>query len=515
MLKRDIDLKYSWLSIAVSFVCMIYSYWEILTPLYQTWSSNEDYSHSLLIPFISIYLIWDKRKQIKQTEFRTDFRFFPLVLIPFCIFVLGKLAADVNSIRISFFIMVFMSVWFLYGTKLLKTLFFPLVLLFLMIPLPGFVYSQVTFQLQLLSSKYSVELLHLLGVDVYREGNVIDMGFSQFQVVEACNGLRFILPLLTVCILFAFFKKLAFWKRAVLVLISIPIAIAANIIRIAGTGILAGQFGPEVAEGFFHSFSGWLVFMIGFAVVFCLYLLLKKLPEKRGIEKHIMRENRSNKYNINFLAFGFLAVVILITPAAANIIGHVEPKKLEVSVKEFPHAVNEWDGQQSYMDDATWEYVGGQDYVQIDYFKPGELPVNFYVAYYELQNQGAKFFHSPKLCLPGAGWHIDRSEVRKIKMPVDGASSRKTLKFNEMILSKGESRQIVYYWYQGRGRNYTSEYTSKFLMAWDGLTRGRTDGALVRLVRTIKEENDIEHARQILDGFAAFTSEELERFLPS
>ena len=216
MFVHEMDIKYWWLPWAITLPCITIAYREILTTLLNTWMNNDDYSHSLLIPFISLYLIWEKRKQIEQTEIQTDWRRLPILLVPAFIFIIGNFAADVNSIHISFFVLIVATVWFLYGTLFLKVIAFPLSLLFLMIPLPGFVYRQITFQLQLISSKYSVALMQQLGLIVYREGNMIDMGFAQFQVVEACNGLRFIMPLFTLCLLIAFYHKRAWWKRMVI-----------------------------------------------------------------------------------------------------------------------------------------------------------------------------------------------------------------------------------------------------------------------------------------------------------
>jgi EpsI family protein len=163
------------------------------------------------------------------------------------------------------------------------------------------------------------------------------------------------------------------------------------------------------------------------------------------------------------------------------------------------------------MDPKVWEKVGGQDYVIIDYLKEKEGAINFYVAYYEHQKKGGDFIHSPNLCLPGAGWFIDQNQPRHLAAENPG---HRGLKFNELVISKSGVSQLVYFWFQGRDRNFTSEYAAKFYMVWDGLWRRRNDGALVRLTMPLGPKTSLESARLVMDPFALAASRTLEEFLP-
>jgi exosortase len=182
--------------------CLVFSYWATIQKLVAQWLRSDDYSYGLLIVPIVIYLIWQKRTELKTVNLNSDWRALPVVFFAILVCVVGELGSELFTIRVSMLIFVIGLIWFIYGFKVLKVLRFPLAFLFLMLPLPGFIYRNLTFPLQIFSSIWSVKILHRLGISAYREGNVIDIGYTQLQVVDACNGLRYILPLFTLGILF-------------------------------------------------------------------------------------------------------------------------------------------------------------------------------------------------------------------------------------------------------------------------------------------------------------------------
>jgi exosortase D (VPLPA-CTERM-specific) len=519
---KETDIKYWILPLVVILLGFAWAYWPNLEILVKQWLRNDDFSHGLLIVPISIYLIWEKRGQLAAVDIRGDWRALPLMGVAVGLYIVGELGAELFTTRVAIISLLIGSIWLLYGYSVVRVIRFPLLFLFMMLPLPGFIYRNITFPLQLLSSFMSVGILQSLGITAYREGNVIDMGFSQFQVVEACNGLRFILPLLTLGVLFAFWwsKENVMWKRIVLILASIPIAILSNVIRIAGTGIVSMVWGTEAAQGFFHDFSGWAVFMLCFGFYALLNVGLRFLPGKppqREDEATRTRPpaRRKPQQAPGWQALAAAVAVIMATPSAVAHLGSVPPRPLEKPLQAFPMQYGDWRGRTSELDTQIWEQVGGQDYVQVDYRKAGDMPVNFYTAYYEYQRKAGDFVHSPKLCLPGAGWFIQADHVRELAIAEPPSIYDGRILFNEMVISKGGHRQLVYYWYQGRGRNFTNEYMAKFYMVWDGIFRRRTDGALVRLVRSIAPHETVDDARSVLDDFVIFTSRELEAFFPS
>jgi exosortase len=186
------------------------------------------------------------------------------------VLLLGTFGADLFLQRTSFVLLVAGLVWTLLGRAMLGQVKFVLFVLLLAIPLPTILFNQITFPLQILASKFASALLPLAGVPVLREGNVIQLPTMQLEVAEACSGIRSLMSLFTVAVVYGYFLERKSWRRVVLALASVPIAVAANGARIFGTGLLVQYWDPQKAMGFFHEFSGWLMFMVSLA---CLYLV--------------------------------------------------------------------------------------------------------------------------------------------------------------------------------------------------------------------------------------------------
>jgi len=513
----------AWLLAALGLpAALFFSYRDVIERLVHQWSHSEDYSHGFLILPIALYLVWAKRAELRAVPIGSDWRGLSLVLAAIGVHVLGELGAELFTTRASMLILVIGLVWFLCGLPVVKVLKFPLGFLFLMLPLPGMIHNNLTFPLQLLSSKWSVALLQSIGMSVYREGNIIDIVGMQMQVVEACNGLRYILPLLTLVVLIAVLGHRSVWKRTLLILSAVPLAILSNILRIAGTGLVAEHWGRAAAEGFLHDFSGWVVFMVCLGIFLIMSALLKRIPDGAGEMRAVTAVAAPSEVALGcrgvtwVAALTALAIVSAVQPVVAHL-GNVPPVKLQKPLAEFPKQLNGWVGVPATLDAEMWERVGGQEYVLINYGKPEMPPVNFYVAYYEFQRKAGDFIHSPRLCLPGSGWFIDSSAERTIGDGAAGGgveSGSRSVRLNELIISKDGMRQLAYFWYQGRGRNFTSEYAAKFYMVWDGLFRRRTDGALVRLVMPLPRDSDAGEVRRVLDEFALLAAGHLDEHLP-
>ncbi len=505
-----------WVPGVVLVGCLVAVYWPIIEGLVRQWIHNQDYSHGPFILPVAAYLAWRKRTELGRVGYGYDWRAFSVLLLAMVVYILGELGAELFTTRLSMLVFLVGFVWLLFGLKVVKILRFPLAFLFLMLPLPGFIYRNVTFPLQLISSRWSVEILHTLGMTAYREGNVIDLDFMVLQVAEACSGLRYIIPLFALGVLFSYFLQKVLWKRIILILATIPISIVANVFRIAGTGIIGLYWGEEAAQGFFHSFSGWLVFLVCLGLFALVNLALKFLPDTPSRQKQGPSDSLRG-HSAKRISWGLVvlaAAMVLSTPAVVSSLGEVPPVPLQKDLDGFPLTFRGYAGTPKTMDPEIWEQVGAQDYILIDYQKSGALPVNFYVAYYEYQKKGGEFVHSPRLCLPGAGWSIEENRVRHLTPSRTNAEGVSSLELNELVITRGGTKQLVYFWYQGRGRNFTNEFAAKFYMVWDGLFRRRTDGALVRVVMPLSDDQSVEAARKITDPFALAASAELKRYLP-
>ena len=499
------------------FIGVLFNFWEVWKGLYVQWMNNDDFSYGLLLPLIAFYLVWEKRKDLVTISPKHDLRGIMLMIVSIGLYIIGELGAELYVKRFGIIMLCISSVWWLYGLELLRRLLFPLMLLFLMLPLPGMIYRNVTFTLQILSSTISAEMLNALGYLTYREGNIIDMGFGQFQVVEACNGLRFIMPMLTVGFIFAFIKPKIWWKRLVLIGITIPLAMLTNVSRIMGTGILAKHFGAGIAKGFFHDFSGWVVFMITFSIFYLVAYILKRLPGecvsgKVYADRTIPTVSDFKKRMIATMA---VFVTCLFIPSMVNSLGNAEPVSLKRPLDDFPLFFSGRKGLNERIEEEVWKQVGGQSYVMIEYQKKGEPPINFYTVYYDYHRKAGDFIHNPMRCLPGGGWNVV-TDLRRSLEGDDLKGRMRSLSFREYIIEKDGSKQLVYFWFQGRGRVATNEFLAKFFIVWDGIFKHRTDGALIRLVMplVLSDEGQIEKARSILDPFAVKVYSELGNYLP-
>jgi exosortase len=249
-------------------------YHRVVVKLVYDWYSIPDYSHGFLVPFFALFLLWDKRTILANTPIRPTWRGIPLVLMAIGILILGVYGVELFTARISFVFLAAGIVWTLFGWPMLRELRFPLLVLVLAIPFPAIVFNQITFPLQLFASRVASQILPLLGVPVLLEGNVIQLPVMKLEVAEACSGIRSLMSLFTLAVFYGYFLERTTRGRVLLALASIPIAVTANVFRIVGTGLCVQYWDPDKALGFFHEFSGWVMFVISLV---CLYLIHRVL----------------------------------------------------------------------------------------------------------------------------------------------------------------------------------------------------------------------------------------------
>lgn len=272
-----------WLPLVVIGVLLLVLYERIGIKLVRDWYEIPDFSHGFLIPFFAAFLLWDKRDEIARTPVQQSWAGVSLVVLGLLELLVGIFGADLFLQRTSFVLLVAGLVWTLAGRPMLRTIKFPLLVLLLAIPLPTVVYNQITFPLQLLASRFASDLLPLAGVPVLREGNVIQLPIMQLEVAEACSGIRSLMSLFTVAVIYGYFLERGTLRRTLLAFAAIPIAVAANVARIFGTGLCVQYWDPAKATGFFHEFSGWLMFLVSLFLLYLVHSAMRLLaPEKRG-----------------------------------------------------------------------------------------------------------------------------------------------------------------------------------------------------------------------------------------
>jgi exosortase len=249
-------------------------YYEILFKLVSDWWTEPDFSHGFLVPLFSAYVIWTQREKLAQIKQKPSLFGLFVIMGSLAVLVVGVLGAELFLSRTSLIFLLAGLIIFFQGWRFFRAVLFPWAFLFLMVPIPAIIFNQITFPLQLLASKLASVLLPIFGVPVLREGNVIQLPAMPLEVAEACSGIRSLMSLGTLAIVYGYFIEDSNWGRVLLALCSIPIAVAANAGRILGTGLMVQYWDPDKALGFFHEFSGWVIFLISLGLLFATHGLI-------------------------------------------------------------------------------------------------------------------------------------------------------------------------------------------------------------------------------------------------
>jgi exosortase len=245
----------------------------VLRSLVKQWASDPDMGHGFFVPVIAGYIVWQKRDELLAIKPRPNWWGLVVVVFAGVQLMIGTLGAELFLARTAFVIMLIGVVWLLGGDLMLKKLAFPLFLLFFMVPIDAVIYNQITFPLQLLASRLADSALTLLSVPVLREGNILELPNQRLSVVEACSGIRSLLSLTFLSLVYGYFFEKKTWIRVVLFFSTVPIAIVANSSRVTITGILT-QVKPDAAEGFFHEAEGWVIFMVALGILILFHQLI-------------------------------------------------------------------------------------------------------------------------------------------------------------------------------------------------------------------------------------------------
>jgi len=488
----------------------VFAYWDGLVDAVFRWSNQEEYSHGFLIPLVTLYILWEKKALIQSAIGPPMWSGFVVVLIAIGVFIVGEISALYLLIHYSF-VLLLIGLSLVTIGRATKYTYVPLLLLLFAIPLPYVLEVVLTAKLQLISSSIGVDFIRMFQIPVYLEGNVIDLGVYQLQVVEACSGLRYLFPLMSLGFIAAYFYQAAFWKRSIVFLATIPITILMNSFRIGAIGVMVDNWGISMAEGFLHDFEGWIIFMACSVILFIIVWLLEKLTNKGGTlasvfgvvevtlpdpEKRYVGQSFSKPLLVTIIML-LMAIVLtqFLDKRVENTPGHV-------SFVNFPMKLDAWQGKHDKLEQRVIDKLGMTDYLLANYRNDSQQLVNFYVAYYQSQRKGVSP-HSPRVCIPGGGWEIsDLQRITAGNHPI-----------NRVIIKKGNQRQLVYYWFQGHGRIVANEYINKWYLLQDAVFKNRTDGALVRVVTSVGPNENIKAADQRLLDFMAQAEPELADYI--
>ncbi len=496
-------------------------FWLGFASLAAAWSTAE-YSHGPLIPLISLYLFLRELRQAgpapagERPERRPGIA---VILLGLTVAVMGNLVQIPDIVTYGLIVWVGGVVLTVMGWERGRRHQLPVLHLIFMLPLPQFVFWKLTIFLQLVSSELGVWFIRLAGVPVFLEGNVIDLGVYKLQVAEACSGLRYLFPILSFSYLFGILYRGPFWHKAVLFLMAAPLTVFMNSFRIGMIGVLVDSYGIGQAEGFLHFFEGWVIFGACIGVLFLTAILLQQLTpsplrlsetidlDTRGFAAELGRLPRIAPARGIAVAAALTAAVsaaFVLTPAPERISPDRDPFVL------FPRNLGEWSGIHEPLEPETARVLGADDYINATYAAPGEGHVNLFVAWYARQTEGDGI-HSPEVCLPVGGWEVSGLGPHEVTIP---GTIYGTFQVNRAVIQKGLSKQLVYYWFEQRGRRMTNDYLAKGSVVWDSLTIGRTDGALVRFVTPIGPRETEAEAEARMQRFMALALGRLPRFVP-
>lgn len=266
-----------WLTLVPVGVLVLAAYHGVLAGMVAQWLDDPNYSHGLIVPLVSGWFAWQRRDDLRRAVYAPANSGLALILFALVLLLGGTAAAELFSTRVSFILLIVGAVAWLFGWGIVKILALPLGYLFFMVPWPYLVYDAVAFPLKLFVARFSVAILQLAGVIVWREGNIIQFPNTLFEVADACSGLRSMVSLLALAVALAFLYLRRPVPRTVLILMAIPVAVLTNMVRVIGTGFLAQYMGAGAAEGFFHEFAGLGVFALALVLLFGFGALLRRL----------------------------------------------------------------------------------------------------------------------------------------------------------------------------------------------------------------------------------------------
>jgi exosortase D (VPLPA-CTERM-specific) len=473
---------------------------------------DPNFSHGILVPVFASFVLWQDRKQLSAIAPAPSWTGLPLIVLSMLVLLLGVLGADIFLPRVSFLILLAGLVVLFQGWTFFRAILFPWAFLILMVPIPALIINRVTFPLQLLAARLSTELLELVGVPALREGNIIYLASGTLDIAEACSGIRSLISLITLAVIYAYLMETRTWVRVVLVCLAVPIAVVANSLRILGAGLLMHWGYKEAAEGAAHSFEGLLIFgilAVGllFAVHHVICLLWKSAePAPRKVTPPAVRPTPVLGSNAGSVRLAIAAVPLL----ATGLFLQIRSSGDEKHAGQLPYQIGEWKGIDIPISDEELKILGPGEYLQRNYENSAPLNpnINLYIPFFPSQKAGDTI-HSPDHCLTGAGWTPISREI--ISLPLPCGSS---IRVNRYVVSKSGQQQLVLYWFQAHGRVVASEWRAKYYLLSDSIRMNRSDGGMVRLMTLMYDGESPDAAQARIMTFGSQILPMLDNYIP-
>jgi exosortase D (VPLPA-CTERM-specific) len=510
----------AWLTIAIFGALPVF--WFGLEKLVEEWQRPE-FRLKPIVPFVSFLLFLQVLRSVplNAESDRTRWLGVPVLAGALLLAIVG------NLIDVDDFIFVALIPWMagliLVTFGLARGLQFwaPVASLFLMLPLPHFIVDPIQHHLRALASDLATDLLRILGVPALVDGQILEFGVFELRVSEATTGLSNFLPLLLVFCIFATFYRGPLWSRVVPLVLAAPTLLLLSSLRIVLLGVAINRFGADVAETLLSWMGDWVLLLASACLLLGIVL---------GAERLVGRDGTHSRIDLDFgdmlsqlaraLVFRptpqLIAAALTSLALSAIFVGNpiYQTERVERQpFSMFPPEVAGWSGSSAEIRVDTAQVLDADDYVLIDYYHPSEAaPVNFWSAYYYKTGANKAQIHSPQECLPGDDWNI--LSLRPVELPM-GLRGQSEMTVNRAVISKGSQKALVYYWFEGRGRTMANERVAKLMAKLDGLTKGRTDGALLRFTTLILAGEDEGTADARIIRLLEPMLDQLPRFFPN
>ncbi|NWG71552.1 MAG: VPLPA-CTERM-specific exosortase XrtD [Parvularculaceae bacterium] len=498
-------------ALGVALALSIVLFWDAFGDLWMRWGAQQELSHSYFIPVISAWLVWTNRKEVMASIGEPSLAGAGLFALACLLALLGRVTESFLFQQIGIVVAVAGLTAAFGGLSLLRTTAAPIAFLLFAVPPPYMLITILSWKFQEWSSILGVAMIKLMDIPVFLTGNIIDLGEYKLQVAEACSGLRYLFPFLSLGVMTAYIYRGPLWHKAAIVLATVPITILMNSFRIAVTGALVQAYGTSHAEGALHFFEGWVVFLLCLAALFAVVAALGLLQKPRvsalsALGSPELRPTAPSASRLKRLpslgGLAALAAATLVAARAASVDSLITPPRADFD--QLPAEFSGWRSQIRELTPEIADVIGADDTIVVDMVSPAGDHLNVYAAYLEARRDG-RSWHSPRQCIPGGGW-----EIRSHTVVDGGRFNGAPLRYNRLLIENRGARQLVYYWYPQRGRNLANEFMMRFWLTYDAVTRHRSDGAMVRLMTVVNSGETLEAAEARLQAALA----KMEGFLP-
>lgn len=487
---------YMWWRLLILCAVFVFVYHETITSLFGVWMNRPEYSHGVLVPFISIYMIWTQRQKLRSLSIMPELIFGSIFLLG-SIFVF--LAGTIGGIRllqqISIIAVIPGLVLMVFGRGYLKKLFFPLAYLIFMIPALDLIFDNIRGPFQLFTAVSASKILSVLNFPVYQHGLFLELPEITLEVAKACSGVQYMISILAIGLPLAYFTQKTLIRRIALVMTGIIIGIIANPIRITLIGVWA-YHGGSVVHGPMHIFQGLSISVVGYSALFLFAWVFAKIPYKKAgnaqagtsLDSFTTTGSNPRKFNTAWL----LSVLILMAVPIYLNFYNPKPVALGTPLTQFPPVIGQWTGTEIHDLQSSFEPHGVDSRVFMEYHDHSDRRIRLYIGHFESQRQDKELVDYRLQDI------YDRS--RLITIPADAGSQ---IQANKVVLKDKPEQTLLLYWYILGDHFIAEKHKLKLLTTANGLIRGRTDGSVIIVSINFRSN---ENERKAMEDALEFTA---------